>query len=691
MSELDEGGGRGRKLPDGQAERMAGDSPEPPERMGAIPPQPVERIQKDVDVLIIGGGLAGLALARQLLLRSDKRVLLVDRRALPPTKQKVGEATVQMSGYYYARVLEMEEHLLCEHYMKYNLRFYWKHSAGGERYEDLDQSYIRNLSNIVTYQLDRNVFEAELLRVNVASPRFELHAPVAGLDVDLAGGSVDAAAGTTENVAPSAAPSSHRFRFRSGDREVAGTAAWVVDASGRGRYLARRQGLITQSPIRHGATWCWVDGLVDIERLTELDAPGVRKRRDRAAQGHVPAFLATNHFCGEGYWFWTIPLHGKTSLGLVYDRSLVPRDEVATPAAMIDWVCRQYPMFARDLPGRRIVDWSGFKDFALDSSQTLSAARWAMCGEACRFSDPLYSPGGDLISVYNTLITDAILTEDAAQLAAKVRLYEQVARAVYDSYLPSFAVSYATLGDQETFTLRYAWELTVYFSFFVFPFINDLFTDRQFIPSFLRHFARLGPTNRNLHAFLAAYFEWKKAWLEPVAAGPPRHFDFYQFEHLRAAAECFYLVGLSAEEARPVLAEQLENLEDLARFVVAHVSAAVTGDPRALSREFVEGIDLRRLVFDPAAMAERVERVERVAAVAGGAGTAGEIEPYPWRLKPAAMERFRQARRASPAAPAAPRTRDGAGDAAGGDASGAVVTAAEPAVATLAAAAAEQP
>ncbi|HXO28104.1 MAG TPA: FAD-dependent oxidoreductase [Thermoanaerobaculia bacterium] len=631
------------------------------------PMEPMGHIRRDVDVLIIGGGLAGLALARQLLLRSDKQVLLVDRRALPPTKQKVGEATVQMSGYYYARVLEMEEHLLCEHYMKYNLRFYWKHSAGGERYEDLDQSYIRNLSNIVTYQLDRNVFEAELLRVNLESPRFELHAPAAGLEVDLADGAAGDISGTSGTVAAGDS-SRHRFRFRSGEAEVAGTAAWVVDASGRGRYLARRQGLITQSPIRHGATWCWVDGLMDVERLTDLDGPAVRRRRDRAALGHVPAFLATNHFCGEGYWFWTIPLHGKTSLGLVYDRSLVPREEVATPAAMIDWVCRQYPMFARDLPRRRVVDWSGFKDFALDSSQTLSAARWAMCGEACRFSDPLYSPGGDLISVYNTLITDAILTEDPAQLAGKVRLYEQVARAVYDSYLPSFAVSYATLGDQETFTLRYVWELTVYFSFFVFPFINDLFTDRQFVPSFLRHFARLGPTNRNLHAFLAAYFEWKKVWLEPVAAGPPRHFDFYQFAHLRAAAECFYQVGLTAEEARPVLAEQLENLEDLARFVVAHVSAAVTGDPRALSREFVEGIDLRRLVFNPAVMAARITAI------------AGDASPYAWRLQPAAMGPFRQARRA------VPEPIDGAG----GAATDAVARVAEPEVATLAAAA-EQP
>ena len=655
--------------------------------LDAIKPEPMEHIRQDVDVLIIGGGLAGLALGRQLLLRSDKQVLLVDRRALPPTKQKVGEATVQMSGYYYARVLEMEEHLLCEHYMKYNLRFYWKHSAGGERYEDLDQSYIRNLSNIVTYQLDRNVFEAELLRVNLESPRFELYAPATELEVELTG----PAAGDARDLAR------HRFRFVSSEREVAGTAAWVVDASGRGRYLARRQGLITQSPIRHGATWCWVEGLVDIERLTDLDAPEVRKRRDRSALGHVPAFLATNHFCGEGYWFWTIPLHGKTSLGLVYDRSLVPREEVATPAAMIDWVCRQYPMFARDLPRRRIVDWSGFKDFALDSSQTLSAARWAMCGEACRFSDPLYSPGGDLISVYNTLITDAILTEDPVQLAGKVRLYEQVARAVYDSYLPSFAVSYATLGDQETFTLRYVWELTVYFSFFVFPFINDLFTDRQFVPSFLRHFARLGPTNRNLHAFLAAYFEWKKAWLEPVAAGPPRHFDFYQFAHLRAAAECFYQVGLSAEEARPVLAEQLENLEDLARFVVAHVSAAVTGDPRALSREFVEGIDLRRLVFDPAAMTARIAGISSGAGNGANAANTAKIAPYPWRLQPASMAPFRQARRA---AQEGPEAGDGAGTPEQGaetaalpaaTAADAAATAAEAKVPTLAAAGAEQP
>jgi flavin-dependent dehydrogenase len=614
--------------------------------------------ERAVDVLIVGGGLAGLTLARQLLLRSDKRVLLIDRKELPPKRQKVGEATVQVSGYYYARVLEMEEHLLREHFLKYNLRFYWKTEAGADRYEGYSQSFIRGLSNIATYQLDRNKFEAAVLRVNQQSPRFELHAPASELTIDLAEDGEEGAKGEDSGDGEGGEDGEkcrngrHSFSFRSGDRRISGTAAWVVDASGRGRVLARRRGLAAPSPIRHGSTFFWVDGLIDFERLTDLSAAAVRKRPDRAALGHLPVFLATNHFCGEGYWFWLIPLHGMTSLGLVYDSALVPRAEVATPQKLIAWVCRQFPLFARDLPGRRIVDFGGFTDFALDSTQTISPARWAMVGEACRFSDPLYSPGGDLISIYNTLITDAILTDDREQLASKVRVYEQLARAVYEAYVPSFAVSYEVLGDQEVFTLRYAWELTIYFAFYVFPFINDLFTDRQFVPSFLRSFSRLGPINRSLHAFLVGYYRWKKENLEPAGGGGPRFFDFYEFAHLKAAEACFYRVGLSALEARPVLAEQLENIEELARFMVAHATAVVTGDRRALGSEFVGGIDLRRLEFDPAAMAARVAACNPAD---------GE---HPWRLQPAALERFRQQRRAE-AEPAGEAEREAAAAGAG--------------------------
>src|SRR5215471_5594208 len=122
--------------------------------------------REDYDVAIIGAGLAGLTLARQLLLNSDQRILLLDKRAEVPTpRQKVGESTVQVGAFYYSKVLDLEEYLLRKQFMKYNLRFYWK-SAGRDnsRFEDYGQSYIRTFSNIACYQLDRNTFEAELLR-----------------------------------------------------------------------------------------------------------------------------------------------------------------------------------------------------------------------------------------------------------------------------------------------------------------------------------------------------------------------------------------------------------------------------------------------------------------------------------------------------------------------------------------------
>ncbi|MEA2559204.1 MAG: hypothetical protein QOH06_708 [Acidobacteriota bacterium] len=570
--------------------------------------------QKNVDVLIIGAGLAGLTLARQLLLsRPEIEILMLDRLAeVPSPKQKVGEATVQMSGYYYSRVLEMEEHLLREHFLKYNLRFYWKSERGGEVWEDLSQSYVRKISNIATYQLDRNKFEAAVLEKNRECPSFELVNPITDLNVDLA-----------EDGGP------HSFSFQVDGREIAGRAAWVVDSSGRGRYLVRKQKLDRPSPIKHGSSFLWVEGLLDPEKCTNLDRKQIRLRPERSALGHFPTFLATNHYCGEGYWFWEIPLHGKTSLGLVYDSANIAFKDVSTPEKLVEWICREYPLFARDLPNRKILYHSGLTSFALDNGQMISPAHWALCGEACRFTDPLYSPGGDLISTYNTLISDAILTSDQGELESKIRYYEPLARAIYEAYVPSFAVSYNTLGDQECFSLRYVWELTVYFAFYVFPFINDLHVNQSFLPGFLRRFSQLGPINQGIHRVLADYYRWKKenAVLE---APEPVFFDFMEVGALVAAELTFYKVGVGLDEARQVLDDQLENLRDLARWTIAHVTAAVLDDPRAATNAaYIRGIDLDNLQFDPAAMAARLEAACRETS-----------EAYTWRFEVPCMKRF---------------------------------------------------
>jgi flavin-dependent dehydrogenase len=543
-----------------------------------------------VDVVIIGAGLAGLTLSRQLLLNSNKRILLLDKRADVPThRQKVGESTVQLGAYYYSKVLDLEEYLLSRQYMKYNLRFYWKSAEGDNtRFENHSQSYIRTLSNIVCYQLDRNTFEAELLRRNRTFLNFTLRAPVADVEVGFAPAGSDP----------------HAVRFRHGGEEVHILAEWVVDTSGRGKVMKRQLGLAQQNPIRHGASFTWVDGLVDIEKLTDSSPAEIRRNPNRRETGHVPLWLATNHFMGEGFWFWVIPLQGKTSLGLVYDNRLLSREQFATPEKLIDWACREFPLFARDLPQRKIVDFSALRDFSYGCQQTISERRWALSGEAGRFTDPLYSPGSDLISLHNTLIADAILNTPPEDLPGKCRLYEVLMRAFYQATVPGYAVTYDLLGDQECFALKYTWELAIYFGFYVFPFINDLFTDGQFIPLFLRAFSRLGPINTALQGFLHDYYHWKKAERRPLSR--PQFFDFTSVEPLRKAERTFYQVGLSPVEAKKVLDDQVTNLEELARYFVAYVSSVVTDDPQVVnSKRFVEGISLTDLQFDADAIRGR--------------------------------------------------------------------------------------
>lgn len=562
------------------------------------------------DVVIIGAGLAGLTLARHLLLYTDKAILVIDKRTDPPRQapQKYGESLVQCGGYYFSKVLDLEEYLLINHYLKYNLRFYWPtHGLANRALEDYSHSYARPLSNIATFQLDRNALEEYLLRTNQENPRCQFRGGARNVRVNLS---------ETGNL--------HLIEFEGGRVEC----HWVVDASGRGKVLNRQMDLAQMNAIRHGATFCWVEGLVNIEKLTARSHQERLYDPKRHETGHFPFFLATNHFCAEGQWFWVIPLHGKTSLGLVYDHNVVDGSEVSNPRKLIDYACRKWPLLGRDLPHRKILDEGRLIDFSYGCRQTISPNRWALVGEAGRFSDPLYSPGSDLISIYNTLIVDAIQADDSTTLETKCRLAEWMQRVMYESYLPSYAVSYDCLGDQEAFALKYTWELSIYFGFFVFPMINNLFANQEFMPAFLRRFAVLGPINETLQNFLSAFFQWKKN--RPSATrSVPNLIEFYDMAPLRAAEKLIYQTGLGPREALAVLDRHLGVLQEFARYILTHIHASVLGRRELLENAaFIRSLKIRNGIFDVEAIQAAYE--------AHGPST----EAYPWDLDPLVLERF---------------------------------------------------
>lgn len=537
------------------------------------------------DVAIVGAGLAGLTLARQLVRETDKSVAILERRPAPSDRPKVGESTVQLAGYYLSRVLGLERLLFDEHYLKYNLRFYWPaEGLSGDAFEHYSQCYLRRISNLCSFQIDRGRFEQSLYEELSREPQVTLVAAVEGLDV---------------TIQPGSTP--HQVHFQHNGEVEQFEATWLVDASGRRRLLQKKLGLQQKSPVRHGASFLWVEGNVDIEQLTARSHRATRLDPRRSEVGHMPLWMATNHFMGEGWWLWVIPLRQRTSLGLVFDHRVVEFSEVSSADRLLDWVDTHLPLFSSDLRARTVIGHAGFRDYAYDTRLSLSPDRWAATGEAARFSDPLYSPGSDLIALHNTMIVDCIERDSSDDLTVLCRRREALLQALHDAYLPSYHRSYDALGDAETFAMKYGWELAIYFAFYVFPFINDLFSEDRFLPAFLRRFAQLGQLNANVQALVSGYFQWKKQ--QGMTAGPIVDFELSKLAPVRRAERCFYRVGIDADTARSILDEQLAGLEEFSRFLVAHVAAVVL-DRAAAKRDrgFVAALNLEAPDFDRAAL-----------------------------------------------------------------------------------------
>ena len=80
------------------------------------------------DVIVIGGGLAGLTLALQLRQRlPELQVLVLERRQhpVPEAAHKVGESSVEIGAHYFENVLGLRAHLAEAQLSKFGFRFFF--------------------------------------------------------------------------------------------------------------------------------------------------------------------------------------------------------------------------------------------------------------------------------------------------------------------------------------------------------------------------------------------------------------------------------------------------------------------------------------------------------------------------------------------------------------------------------------
>lgn len=337
------------------------------------------------DVAIVGAGWAGLALARQLK-RTNPEFTIIQLEASTEFRPKIGEATVEVTGRYFLQTLGLANYLYRNHLPKNALRFFYDTPEKNLALHEMSEQGTTHIPPHPAFQIDRARFEEDLMQMNRDSGIPVLQgAMVTGFEID--------------------AEKTHTVSYKHEGEAKQLKCRWVVDASGKACVLTKRlKNHYRENVPLHMSAWGRFSGVKD------FDGMGDQKWRDRA----YGRFLSTNHFTGEGYWIWFIPLsNGFTSIGLVADKTKVDNPPM-TQEAFFDFL-RSHRSIADLLEHAEMEDFEAWGQLAYRGKQYVSEQRWAASGISAFFLDPLLSGGGDMIALMNDNLTQ-LITADLAEM-----------------------------------------------------------------------------------------------------------------------------------------------------------------------------------------------------------------------------------------------------------------------------------
>ena len=535
-------------------------------------------VEESYDVVVLGGGLAGLCLSIQLKREHpDTSIIVLEKRdgPAPEAAFKVGESTVELSANYFGEVVGMKDHIESDQLHKIGLRYFWPAGDNTDIAQRVEWG-VPFKPPVPSYQLDRGRFENALAdRARELGVDVRGNARVQDVELDADGG--------------------HRVTFTSGDDTVTVGGRWVVDAAGRAFLLKRKLGLEEDNGHNVNSAWFRLAGGIDVEDwVPQSDDDWFAPMTERGLRK-----LSTNHLCGQGYWVWMIPLSsGAISVGIVAEERFHPYEEMRTFEGALDWLRKHEPQLAAVVEARQddVEDFLKVGDFSYGCKQVFSGSdRWALVGEAGAFLDPFYSPGSDFIAMSNTLTTDMILRDLAGEdVTERAEQHNDLYLRLYRESLRWYEGQYEFWGDPQVMMCKIACNNIIYWSTNALLFFHRKLTDPEYMAQVMPDLERFWKMNARLEQMFRDWFavgakEYHRAFVAPTG------FPSMGLRHVELAA------GFDDEALKAKIAEDADLLEGVAVAIFHKAAESLPEggpDPDAKISPYALGLDPERWEAD---------------------------------------------------------------------------------------------
>lgn len=526
-------------------------------------------MNSNYDVVILGGGLAGLTLSLQLKKGNpDLKILVLERRKTPAAiaTHKVGESTVELGSHYLREVVGLKSYLEEHELPKYGMRVFFNSKQKNDITTRVELGPRRWLF-VPTHQIDRGMLENHMVeKLQNMSTNVDLDSVVKDVMFEEAGNTVT---------------------YTQGGEEKKAIGRWVIDATGRGAFLKRKLGF--EMPMDHSinSVWWRMKGVIDIDQWSDDE-----EWRGRIIQGL--RYLSTVHFMDKGYWVWVIPLGTKnTSIGIVADPAVHPFENFNTYEKAMDWLKVNEPQVFDKLDPIREdkMDFKILKHFAHHTGRLYNGEqRWGVTGEAGAFLDPFYSPGTDFIAMNNSWLSDLILRDARGEdVKFRTEIYEQTHLALINAWIPIYQNKYPLMGKPQVMVSKIMWDWAIYWSVPCLLFTNNAFTDLRLLKTLFSSTDSLGQRFGRLHDRVQQLFlDW----------GPYENTEFsnYFFDPMDLNFMLEFQKGIDQNEGDKLVEKVAKNMATLEQFAVElfrRISHEVKGTPMNMP------VDPYTMVLDP--------------------------------------------------------------------------------------------